>query len=94
MAAHARLKNEFTEDEKYYNLMWWLNDVKESATGKELFPWLSACAVLFLIPSMVYVFHFHLVSWAGVIAFSFTFFVVETSLFEKRRTLRWRFIAY
>ena len=24
MAAHARLKNEFTEDEKYYNLMTWL----------------------------------------------------------------------
>ena len=25
MAAHARLKNEFTEDEKYHNLMRWLN---------------------------------------------------------------------
>ena len=25
IAAHARLKNEFTEDEKYYNLMTWLN---------------------------------------------------------------------
>ena len=24
MAAHARLKNEFTEDEKYHNLMPWL----------------------------------------------------------------------
>ena len=24
MAAHARLKNEFTEDEKYHNLMTWL----------------------------------------------------------------------
>ena len=24
MAAHARLKNEFMEDEKYYNLMSWL----------------------------------------------------------------------
>ena len=24
MAAHARLKNEFTEDEKYHNLMSWL----------------------------------------------------------------------
>ena len=24
MAAHARLKNEFTEDEKYNNLMTWL----------------------------------------------------------------------
>ena len=24
MAAHARLKNEFTEDEKYYNFMTWL----------------------------------------------------------------------
>ena len=24
MAAHARLKNEFTEDKKYYNLMTWL----------------------------------------------------------------------
>ena len=24
MAAHARLKNEFTEDEKYHNLMRWL----------------------------------------------------------------------
>ena len=27
MAAHARLKNEFTEDEKYHNLMRWLNVV-------------------------------------------------------------------
>ena len=25
MAAHAHLKNEFTEDEKYHNLMSWLN---------------------------------------------------------------------
>ena len=25
MAAYARLKNEFTEDEKYHNLMTWLN---------------------------------------------------------------------
>ena len=25
MAAHARLKNEFTEDEKYHNLMSWLS---------------------------------------------------------------------
>ena len=24
MGAHALLKNEFTEDEKYHNLMWWL----------------------------------------------------------------------
>ena len=24
MAAYARLKNEFTEDEKYHNLMSWL----------------------------------------------------------------------
>ena len=24
MAAHARLKNEFTEDEKYHNVMRWL----------------------------------------------------------------------
>ena len=24
MAAHARLKNKFTEDEKYHNLMRWL----------------------------------------------------------------------
>ena len=24
MSAHARLKNEFTEDEKYHNLMQWL----------------------------------------------------------------------
>ena len=24
MAAHARLKNEFTDDEKYHNLMSWL----------------------------------------------------------------------
>ena len=24
MAAHVRLKNELTEDEKYYNLMTWL----------------------------------------------------------------------
>ena len=25
MAAHVRLKNEFTEDEKYHNLITWLN---------------------------------------------------------------------
>ena len=25
MAAHARLKNEFTEDEKFHNLMGWFN---------------------------------------------------------------------
>ena len=25
MAAHAHLKNEFTEDEKYHNLMTWLS---------------------------------------------------------------------
>ena len=25
MAAHVRLKNEFTENEKYHNLMSWLN---------------------------------------------------------------------
>ena len=25
MGAHARLKNEFTEDEKYHNIMRWLN---------------------------------------------------------------------
>ena len=25
MAAHAHLKNEFTEDKKYHNLMTWLN---------------------------------------------------------------------
>ena len=25
MAAHVRLMNEFTEDEKYHNLMSWLN---------------------------------------------------------------------
>ena len=25
MAAHARIKNEFTEDEKYNNLMNWVN---------------------------------------------------------------------
>ena len=25
MAAHARLKDEFTEDEKYHNLMTWLS---------------------------------------------------------------------
>ena len=25
MAEHVRLKNEFTEDEKYHNLMRWLN---------------------------------------------------------------------
>ena len=27
MAAYARLKNEFTEDEKFHNLMTWLNQV-------------------------------------------------------------------
>ena len=27
MAAHARLKNKFTQDEKYHNLMRWLNDI-------------------------------------------------------------------
>ena len=30
MAVHARLKNEFTEDEKYHNLLRWLN---EEGTG-------------------------------------------------------------
>ena len=33
MAAHARLKNEFTEDEKYHNLKIWLDSV--SAEGRE-----------------------------------------------------------
>ena len=28
MAAHARLKNDFTKDEKYHNLMSWLNFCK------------------------------------------------------------------
>ena len=31
MAAHARLKNEFTEDEKYHNLMAWLTCVLKGA---------------------------------------------------------------
>ena len=33
MAAHARLKNEFTEDEKYHDLMIWLKcfDQKKGA---------------------------------------------------------------
>ena len=35
MAAHARLKNEFTEDEKCHNLMSWLN--KTSFQGKLLY---------------------------------------------------------
>ena len=30
MAGHARLKNEFTEDEKYHNLMTWLIRFTES----------------------------------------------------------------
>ena len=35
MAAHARLKNEFTEDETYHNLMAWLiNERSETATIK------------------------------------------------------------
>ena len=33
MAAHARLKNEFTEDEKYHNLMRWLNYVRMDGLG-------------------------------------------------------------
>ena len=35
MAAHARLKNEFTEDEKYHNLMRWL--ILYSDQGIDLF---------------------------------------------------------
>ena len=37
MAAHARLKNEFTEGEKCHNLMSWLICLPE----KKLFTWLS-----------------------------------------------------
>ena len=37
-AAHAHLKNEFTEDEKYHNLMRWLNSIcfriNDSEPGK------------------------------------------------------------
>ena len=36
MAAHARLKNEFTEDEKYHNLMRWLNCIFTSFQCKRL----------------------------------------------------------
>ena len=32
MAAHARLKNEFTEDEKYHNLMCWLINYQSTET--------------------------------------------------------------
>ena len=35
MAAHARLKNEFTEDEKCHNLMTWLKCSLESVTTKQ-----------------------------------------------------------
>ena len=31
MAAHARLKNEFTKDEKYHNLMTWLIESFETS---------------------------------------------------------------
>ena len=45
MAAHACLKNEFTEDEKYHNLMNWLNcnfvQVVENLHGKSQ----SACSM-------------------------------------------------
>ena len=33
MTAHARLKNEFTEDEKYHNLMKWLISVLNAGTS-------------------------------------------------------------
>ena len=29
MAAHARLKNKFTDEEKYHNLMTWLTNVSD-----------------------------------------------------------------
>ena len=35
MAAHARLKNEFTEDEKSHNLMIWLNNQTPYAAGHQ-----------------------------------------------------------
>ena len=43
MAAHARLKNEFTEDEKYHDLMKWLISVSLQSsvglgTGKAVIP--------------------------------------------------------
>ena len=40
MAAHAGLKNEFTEDEKYHNLMRWLihYSVTTSASNVSLDP--------------------------------------------------------
>ena len=36
MAAHARLKNEFTEDEKYHNLMRWLISPYDDKVHKRL----------------------------------------------------------
>ena len=42
MAAHVRLKNEFTEDEKNHNLMSWLEYLSDSMVRKlyPLVPWL------------------------------------------------------
>ena len=41
MAAHGHLKNEFTEDEKYHNLMRWLNNVnKKILQGTTIFRYL------------------------------------------------------
>ena len=36
MAAHARLKNEFTEDEKYHNLMRWLKYLCQSSLEAQI----------------------------------------------------------
>ena len=39
MAAHGRLKNEFTENEKYHNLMSWLNCDLEDEKQNVLCHW-------------------------------------------------------
>ena len=39
MAAHACLKNEITEEEKYHNLTSWLRYMVQKSTG----PWVEAC---------------------------------------------------
>ena len=40
-------------------IAWW------SSAGKVLFFWLPSCVVVFLMPSLVYVFFSHLRSWPG-----------------------------
>ena len=40
MATHARLKNKFTEDEKYHNLMSWLiNNGKKVQVRSQFIAW-------------------------------------------------------